>query len=79
MKTEDDPALFPRIVLAMVIIFASGLFWSIGRMLFTEGQLGFWGKGYLFSGAALAFVGLIYVVIQRFEMGKKEKFRREKW
>ena len=79
MQNEPEAALFPRFVLVLVILLVIVLLWYISRAIFVDQQLSIYEKGYIGTGISLFVIGLIYVIVQRLEMRKKEKFRREKW
>ncbi|MBT4033118.1 MAG: hypothetical protein HOB84_07585 [Candidatus Marinimicrobia bacterium] len=74
-----DSNLFSRIFVAGVIILASIGLHSIAWELW-QGEVVSTFERLLATSIILVIVAaLIYVIIQRIEMRKTEKFRREKW
>lgn len=79
MKTDADAPIFPRIVLAIVIVLGSALLWRLGYNLFTAEKLGPCEQAFLLTGFVTVVVAMFYVIVQRQSMKKTETFRREKW
>jgi ABC-type proline/glycine betaine transport system permease subunit len=79
MSEQTESHLLPRIIVGVVIIGASVWLHSIGWMLWQGEKISIFER-ILASGIILVILAtLIYVIIQRIEMRKTEKFRREKW
>ncbi len=76
---QSDSNLLPRIIVAVMIIGSSIGLYSIALDLW-QGEMISTFERLLVTGFILVIVAtLIYVIIQRIEMRKTEKFRREKW
>ena len=83
MKTSPtqsrDSNLFSRIFVAGMIILASIGLHSIAWDLWQGEAVSIFEQVLATSFILVMVAALVYVIIQRVEMRKTEKFRREKW
>jgi amino acid permease len=78
-RSAENSNLFARILLAAFIVLLGAIFWQVGKGIFTEEGLNIYERGLMIIGFFMLVFGLIYVSVQRMDMRRKEKFRREKW
>jgi len=78
-RSAENSNLFARILLAAFIVLLGAIFWQVGKGIFTEEGLNIYERGLMIIGFLILVFGLIYVSVQRINMRRKEKFRREKW
>lgn len=79
MSHQSTSNLFSRVIVAIMIIGSSIYLHSIAFDIWQGEDISILGS-LLATGLIVVLVAtLVYVIIQRMEMRKTEKFRREKW
>ncbi len=79
MTTKAESNLFPRILIAILVVTGSITLHRIIYDIMQGETVSLFQKMLAGSIILVLLMTLAYVIVQRIEMRKTEKFRREKW